>query len=63
MPEKRRSRRRRDFLLLLGCSGTATLFLCYVFRDNMQVIGLALSGIAMLTLMLTWVLFGVMERY
>ena len=39
------------------------MFLCYVFRDNMQVIGLALSGIAMLTLMLTWVLFGVMERY
>jgi len=63
MPEKRVSRRRRDFLLLLSCSGSAALFIGYIFRNSMQMAGLALSGIAMLTLMLTWVLFGVMERY
>ena len=63
MPARRRSRRNRDFLLLLSCAGVAALVLGIVFRNNLPVIGLALAAIAMLVLVLAWVLFGVMDRY
>ena len=63
MPARRRSRRNRDFLLLLSCAGVAALVLGIVFRNNLPVVGLALAAIAMLVLVFAWILFGVMDRY
>jgi hypothetical protein len=63
MPPRRKSRRNRDFVLLLACALSSWGVLAYVFRTDMQLVGLALFGIVFLTVMLAWVMFGIMDRY
>ncbi len=63
MPVRRKSRRNRDFALILGTAAIAGAVLVIVFRHDLPVIGLALSAIALLVLVFTWILFGVMDKY
>jgi hypothetical protein len=63
MPARRKSRRNRDFVLLIGCALSAWGILAFVFRNDMQMVGLALFGIVFLTVILAWVMYGIMDRY
>jgi hypothetical protein len=63
MPVKRRSRRNRDFMVLLGGAVLAVGVLMAVFRHDRQMVGLALFGIVFLTAILAWIMYGVMDRY
>jgi hypothetical protein len=63
MPKGRRSRRNRDFLVLVGAALAADLVLTLIFRKDLRVIALAQAAICTLTLMLTWIIYGVMENY
>ena len=63
MPTRRRSRRNRDFALIVGVAIAAALTLLVTFRHDLPVIGLALSAIAFVTIIFAWILFGVMDKY
>jgi hypothetical protein len=63
MPVRRRSRRNRDFLLLLGCAALSVGVLAVVFREDRQMVALALFGIVFTTVILAWVMYGIMDRY
>jgi hypothetical protein len=63
MPPRRRSRRRQDFALILGVGAAATGTLMLVFRHDAQLIGLGMFAIVFLTVILAWIMFGVMDRY
>jgi hypothetical protein len=63
MPARRTSRRNRDFMLVLGVALAAAGALSFVFREDRRVIALALVGVVVLTLVLAWILYGVMEKY
>jgi hypothetical protein len=63
MPLPRRSRRHRDFLIVLSIAGVSAGILAFVFRESMQIVGLALLGIVFLTAILAWVIYGIMDRY
>jgi hypothetical protein len=63
MPVPRRSRRNRDFLVLVACALLCTGTLAFVFRADRQIVALALFGIVFLTVILAWILYGVMDRY
>jgi hypothetical protein len=63
MPARRKSRRNRDFVLLILCALSSWGILAFVFRSDMQMVGLALFGIVFLTVILAWVMYGIMDRY
>jgi hypothetical protein len=63
MPKPRRSRRRQDFALLLGIGAAATAVLLVVFRSDTQIVAMGIFAIAFLTVILAWVMFGVMDKY
>ena len=63
MPARRTSRRNRDFMLVLGVALAVAGALSFVFREDRRVIALALVGVVVLTLVLAWILYGVMEKY
>jgi hypothetical protein len=63
MPVPRRSRRRRDLILVLACAGATSGALAIVFRANLQVLGLCLLAIGFLTAIMIWILYGVMDHY
>jgi len=63
MPAPRKSRRRRDLVLVLGCAGATSGLLAIVFRENLQVMGLCLLAIGFLTAIMAWILYGVMDHY
>jgi hypothetical protein len=63
MPPRRRSRRHRDFVVVLLVAAGSGGILAAVFRDNMQIVGMALLGIVFLTVILAWVIYGIMDRY
>ncbi len=63
MPARRRSRRNRDFALIVGVAVATALALVVTFRHDLPVIGLALSAIGFVTLIFAWILFGVMDKY
>jgi hypothetical protein len=63
MPERRRSRRNRDFLMLVGAALVADLVLSLIFRKDLRVIALAQAAIGTLTAMLAWIIYGVMDHY
>lgn len=63
MPPRRKSRRHRDFLLLLSCAVLSFGALAAVFRHDMQFVGLALFIIVFVTVILAWIMYGVMDRY
>ena len=63
MPPRRKSRRNRDFVLLLSCAVLCFGSLAAVFKHDMQVVALALFGIVFLTVILGWIMYGVMDRY
>jgi hypothetical protein len=63
MPLPRKSRRHRDFLVVLAGAAISGGILTLVFRDSMQLVGLALLGIVFLTVILGWVIYGIMDRY
>lgn len=63
MPVRRRSRRNRDFTVILAMAAIIGGGLALVFRQNGQVAALALTGVAFLTLILAWILYGVMDNY
>jgi hypothetical protein len=63
MPPRRRSRRHRDFLVVLSGAAITAGILAFVFRESLQIVGLALLGIVFLTAILAWVIYGIMDRY
>jgi hypothetical protein len=63
MPPRRRSRRHRDFMVLLGCAALAFGALAVVFREDRQMVALGVFGIVFATVILAWVMYGVMDRY
>jgi hypothetical protein len=63
MPPRRKSRRHRDFIALVSCAILAVGTLAAVFRHDMQLVGLGLFGIVFLTVILAWIMYGVMDRY
>ncbi|HEY4989137.1 MAG TPA: hypothetical protein VII09_04980 [Opitutaceae bacterium] len=63
MPKPRKSKRHRDFILILGLAGISVGSLAAVFRHDRQVMALALFGIVFLTVILAWIMYGVMDRY
>jgi hypothetical protein len=63
MPARRRSRRHRDFMLLLAAATLAIGVLGVVFRQDRQIVALALFGIVFTTVILAWVMYGIMDRY
>lgn len=63
MPPRRRSRRNRDFVALVSLALLSVGVLAIVFRNDRQVVALALFGIVFLTVILAWIMYGVMDRY
>ncbi len=63
MPAKRRSRRNRDFLVLVGGALLTVGVLGLVFRDDRQMVALSLFGVVFTTVILAWVMYGIMDRY
>jgi hypothetical protein len=63
MPPKRRSRRNRDFLLLVGSALLSVGLLGIIFRDDRQMVALSLFGVVFTTVILAWVMYGIMDRY
>jgi hypothetical protein len=63
MPPRRKSRRHRDFILLVSCAVLSAGALAAIFRNDLQVFSLALFGIVFLTVILAWVMYGVMDKY
>jgi hypothetical protein len=63
MPPRRSSRRHRDFAVLISCALISVGVVTAIFRHDMQVVALALFGIVFLTVILAWVMYGVMDRY
>jgi hypothetical protein len=63
MPVRRRSRRHRDFMVLLGCAALSFGTLALIFRQDRQMVALGLFGIVFATVILAWIMYGVMDRY
>jgi hypothetical protein len=63
MPPRRKSRRDRDFILLLSCAIISIGTLALLFRSDMQFVALALFVIVFITVILAWIMYGVMDRY
>jgi hypothetical protein len=63
MPKPRKSKRHRDFVLILGLAAVSVGSLAAIFRHDRQVMALALFGIVFLTVILAWIMYGVMDRY
>jgi hypothetical protein len=63
MPARRRSRRHRDFLVVVSVAAISAGIVAVVFRESMEIVGLALLGIVFLTAILAWVIYGIMDRY
>lgn len=63
MPPRRRSRRNRDFVVLITSAILSVGALAAVFREDRQMVALALFGIVFLTVILAWVMYGIMDRY
>jgi hypothetical protein len=63
MPVRRRSRRHRDFMVLLGCAAISFGALALIFRQDRQMVALGLFGIVFATVILAWIMYGVMDRY
>jgi len=63
MPQRRSSRRHRDFAVVLGVAVLSFGSLAVVFRHDLQIVGLATFGIVFATAILAWVIYGVMDHY
>lgn len=63
MPVHRRSRRNRDFMLIVGTAIAFTGILAFVFRENRELVGLGMFIIVFMTAVLAWIMYGVMDRY
>ena len=63
MPPPRKSRRHRDFAVILGVAILSFGSLALVFRHDLQIVGLATFGIVFTTAILAWVIYGVMDHY
>jgi hypothetical protein len=63
MPKRTRSRRTRDFWVILGTALVADLILTLAFHRDLRVVALAQAGIWALAAMLLWIIFVVMDKY
>jgi hypothetical protein len=63
MPAPRKSRRRRDFALVLACAAASAGVLSLVFRHDLQMVGLGMFIIVFSTVICAWIMYGVMDRY
>jgi hypothetical protein len=63
MPRRRRSRRHRDFGLVLVGAAASFVVLGLMFIHNLPFLGLATFGIVFTTVILGWIIYGVMDRY
>jgi hypothetical protein len=63
MPAPRKSRRRRDFALVLACGATSAAALAVVFRHDLEMLGLGMFIIVFSTAICAWIMYGVMDRY
>jgi hypothetical protein len=63
MPAPRRSRRNRDFMLVLGVAAAAAGILAFLFRENREIVGLCMFIVVFMTVVLAWVMYGIMDRY
>jgi hypothetical protein len=58
-----RSRRNRDFAVVLAAALVSASVLAFVFRSSPQVAGMAFLAIGMATAVCAWVIYGIMDRY
>jgi hypothetical protein len=63
MPPHRKSRRQRDFIMIMAVAVLSVCALAAVFRHDRQMVDLALFGIVFVTVILVWIMYGVMDRY
>jgi hypothetical protein len=63
MPRRKRSRRHRDFGLVLGAAAVSFVVLGLVFIHNLPFLGLATFGIVFTTAILGWIIYGIMDKY
>jgi hypothetical protein len=63
MPKPRRSRRRQDFAVILGLGAAATIVLMVLFKSDAQIVAMGMFAIVFLTVILAWIMFGVMDKY
>jgi hypothetical protein len=63
MPVPRKSRRHREFVLILAVAVASVGGLMLVFRHDREMVALGLFGIVFLTLIRAWIMYGVMDRY
>lgn len=63
MPAPRKSRRRRDFALILACGAVSASILGLIFRHDLQMLGLGMFVIVFSIVICAWIMFAVMDRY
>jgi hypothetical protein len=63
MPRRMRSRRHRDFMLVLGPALLASVAAVEVFKKTPEVACLVIFGIAFAAATLGWLIYGMMDRY
>jgi hypothetical protein len=63
MPPPRRSRRNRDFVVLVSGAAVSVLTLMAVFSHDRQIVALSLFIIVFVVVILAWIMYGVMDRY
>jgi hypothetical protein len=63
MPKAQRSRRYKDFGIVLAGAGGATAVLLAFFRHEPEMLALGFFGIAFTTMVLGWIIFGAMDKY
>ncbi len=63
MPAPRKSRRRRDFALVLACGAATAGVLAVVFRHDLEMLGLGMFIIVFSTVICAWIMYAVMDKY
>jgi hypothetical protein len=63
MPKRRTSRRRQDFAAILVLAGGAAALLLAFFRHDPEIVALGLFAIGFATAVVSWLIFGMMDRY
>ena len=63
MPPRRKSRRHRDFAVVLGVAAGSFGLIAAVFRHDLQIVGLAAFGVVFTTAIFAWIIYGVMDHY
>jgi hypothetical protein len=63
MPARRRSRRTRDFIMLMAAASGVDLIFMLMLPRTIGTLTMGLVGLAFVAAMLGWIMFGVMDDY